>query len=227
MTDEALREFNRAAALDAKGSRAHYFLGLLYMAQNEWVATAQAREQFAEEVKVNPSDFFGNFFLGYIDNNDKLYDDSDRYLKMAAARQARLARALPLHGPQRLRAQRQPEGRRAAAQGHRPHRRRQGPQQLPDSPRLLRAGSHLLSRADARKKAPPTPRSSPKCRRRPWPTAAPILRLRRLREPRAPAWPASLPCPPRRSLIPARSPATCLRNSRRSRKPSSRPPNNG
>ena len=85
MMDEAVREFNRAAVLDPKGSRAHYFIGLLYMAQNEWVATPQAREQFMEEVKVNPKDFFGNFFLGYIDNNDKLYDDSDRYLKAAAA----------------------------------------------------------------------------------------------------------------------------------------------
>lgn len=84
MMDDAVREFNRAAAIDAKGSRAHYFVGLLYMAQNEWVATPQAREQFTEEVKVNPRDFFGNFFLGYIDNIDKMYDDSDRYLKAAA-----------------------------------------------------------------------------------------------------------------------------------------------
>jgi tetratricopeptide (TPR) repeat protein len=84
MTDEAAREFTRAAQLDAKGSRAHYFLGLLYMAQNEWVATPAAREQFTEEVKLNPHDFFGNFFLGYIDNTDKLYDDSDRFLKAAA-----------------------------------------------------------------------------------------------------------------------------------------------
>ena len=84
MMDDAVREFNRAATLDPKGSRAHYFIGLLYMAQNEWVATPQAREEFAQEVKVNPTDFFGNFFLGYIDNNDQLYDDSDRYLKAAA-----------------------------------------------------------------------------------------------------------------------------------------------
>ncbi len=83
-TDEAAREFNRAATLDAKGSRAHYFLGLLYLSQNEWVATPAAREQFAAEVKLNPQDFFGNFFLGYIDNADKLYDDSDRYLKTAS-----------------------------------------------------------------------------------------------------------------------------------------------
>ena len=84
MMDDAVREFNRAAALDPKGTRAHYFIGLLYMAQNEWVATPQARDEFTQEVKINPQDFFGNFFLGYIDNNDKLYDDSDRYLKAAA-----------------------------------------------------------------------------------------------------------------------------------------------
>jgi len=82
--EQAAREYNRAAALDAKGSRAHYFLGLLYLSQNEWVATPAAREQFTAEVQVNPRDFFGNFFLGYIDNADKLYDDSDRYLKAAA-----------------------------------------------------------------------------------------------------------------------------------------------
>ena len=82
--DDAVREFNRAAELDAKGSRAHYFMGLLYLSQNEWVATPQAREQFVEEVQVNPKDFFGNFFLGYIDNAEKRYDDSDRYLKTAA-----------------------------------------------------------------------------------------------------------------------------------------------
>ena len=82
--DEAVREFNRAAEIDAKGSRAHYFIGLLYLSQNEWVATPAARQQFTEETKINPKDFFGNFFLGYIDNADKLYDDSDRYLKTAA-----------------------------------------------------------------------------------------------------------------------------------------------
>ena len=84
MANEALREFNRAAELDAEGSKAHYFIGLLYLSQNEWVATPQAREQFNQEVQLNPGDFFGNFFLGYIDNAENLYDDSDRYLKIAA-----------------------------------------------------------------------------------------------------------------------------------------------
>ena len=83
-TKEAASEFNRAVELDAKGSRAHYFLGLLYLSENEWMATPQARDEFAQEIKLNPNDFFGNFFMGYIDNSDKLYDDSDRYLKTAA-----------------------------------------------------------------------------------------------------------------------------------------------
>ena len=88
MMDDAVREFTHAAELDAKASRAHYFIGLLYMVQNEWVATPEARQQFIEEVKVNPKDFFGNFFLGYIENNDKNYDASDRYLDCRRRRQA-------------------------------------------------------------------------------------------------------------------------------------------
>jgi len=85
MTDDAVREYDRAIEIDAAGSRGHYFLGLLYLMQNEWVATPQARDQFAEEVKVNPKDFFGNFFLGYIASSEKNYDVSDRYLSVAAA----------------------------------------------------------------------------------------------------------------------------------------------
>ena len=85
LMDDAVREYNLAIDLDAAGSRGHYFLGLLYLMQNEWVATPQAREQFAAEVKVNPKDFFGNFFLGYIDSTEKNYDASDRYLSVAAA----------------------------------------------------------------------------------------------------------------------------------------------
>jgi tetratricopeptide (TPR) repeat protein len=85
MMDDAVREFNHAAQIDAKKSRAHYFIGLVYMTQNEWVATPQARQEFVEEVKVNPKDFFGNFFLGYIENADKNYDSSDRFLSVAAA----------------------------------------------------------------------------------------------------------------------------------------------
>ena len=85
MMNDAVREFTHAAQIDAKASRAHYFIGLVYMVQNEWVATPQARQEFVEEVTVNPKDFFGNFFLGYIDSVDKNYDSSDRYLTVAAA----------------------------------------------------------------------------------------------------------------------------------------------
>ncbi len=85
MMDHAVREFTHAAQIDPKTSRAHYFIGLVYMVQNEWVASPQARQEFVDEVKVNPKDFFGNFFLGYIDNVDQNYDASDLYLTAAAA----------------------------------------------------------------------------------------------------------------------------------------------
>jgi tetratricopeptide (TPR) repeat protein len=82
--DDAIRELHRAIAMDAKTTRAHYFLGLLYMVQNEWAPTPAAVEQFQAEVKLNPRDFFGNYFLGVIRSGEKRYDESDAYLKIAA-----------------------------------------------------------------------------------------------------------------------------------------------
>ena len=81
--DGAVREYKKAIELDPK-SHGHYFLGLYYLSHNGWENTPQAREEFASEVATNPSDFFGNYFLGYLTSNDKDYDTSDRYLKVAA-----------------------------------------------------------------------------------------------------------------------------------------------
>ncbi len=82
--DGAVREYKKAIELDPK-SHGHYFLGLYYYSHNGWENTPQAREEFAKEVAANPTDFFGNYFLGYLASNDKDYDSSDRYLKAAAA----------------------------------------------------------------------------------------------------------------------------------------------
>ncbi|MGZ4816517.1 MAG: tetratricopeptide repeat protein, partial [Terriglobales bacterium] len=81
--DGAVREYKKAIELDPK-SHGHYFLGLYYLSHNGWENTPQAREEFAAEVAANPTDFFGNYFLGYLASNDKDYETSDRYLKVAA-----------------------------------------------------------------------------------------------------------------------------------------------
>src|SRR5262249_48586394 len=73
MTSEAESEYKKAIAQDARGSRGHYFLGLLYLTKNGWDPTPQARQEFAAETELNPSDFFGNYFLGYILSLEKNY----------------------------------------------------------------------------------------------------------------------------------------------------------
>jgi tetratricopeptide (TPR) repeat protein len=83
--DDAERELRRALALDARTTRAHYFLGLLYMVRNEWSPTPAAIEQFQAEIKENPKDFFGNYFMGVIRSGAKRYEESDQFLKIAAA----------------------------------------------------------------------------------------------------------------------------------------------
>lgn len=83
LPDDAEREYKKAIELDPK-SRGHYFLGLFYLSHNGWEPTPKAREEFAKEVEENPTDFFGNYFAGYLASGDKDYDTSDKYLKAAA-----------------------------------------------------------------------------------------------------------------------------------------------
>ena len=66
LNDDAEREYKAAIEKNAKGSRGHYFLGLFYLEKNGWAPTPEAREQFLAEVAVNPADFFGNYFMGYL-----------------------------------------------------------------------------------------------------------------------------------------------------------------
>ena len=83
--NDAEAEYRKAIAIDPKISRGHYYLGLFYLTKNGWEATPQSRQEFLAEVQQNPTDFFGNYFMGYITSNEKNYDESDSYLKVAAA----------------------------------------------------------------------------------------------------------------------------------------------
>ena len=83
LPDDAEREYKKAIEIDPK-SRGHYYLGLFYLSHNGWEPTPKARAEFASEVALNPNDFFGNYFLGYLASSDKDYAVSDRYLEIAA-----------------------------------------------------------------------------------------------------------------------------------------------
>jgi tetratricopeptide (TPR) repeat protein len=83
MQDDSIRELRKAVALDTKTPHAHYFLGLSLLWKNEWADTPEIREEFVTELKNYPHDFLANYFLGYLDSNDRRYDDGNVHLKIA------------------------------------------------------------------------------------------------------------------------------------------------
>jgi len=63
---EAIEEFRRAVALDARFPRAHYYLGLTYLLKDGAARIADARDEFKIELAANPDEFFANYYLGVI-----------------------------------------------------------------------------------------------------------------------------------------------------------------
>jgi tetratricopeptide (TPR) repeat protein len=82
--EDAEREFRRSIAVDPKSPHAHYFLGLLLLMRNEWMPTQEVRDLFRAELNVNQKDYLTNYLLGMFASNEKRYDESDRYLAVAA-----------------------------------------------------------------------------------------------------------------------------------------------
>jgi tetratricopeptide (TPR) repeat protein len=82
--DDAIREFQRALSLDPKVPNGHYFLGLTYLMQNEWVLTPEARRQFLEQLRIDPGNFYANYLLGYLAFSSNQPQEADHYLGEAA-----------------------------------------------------------------------------------------------------------------------------------------------
>jgi tetratricopeptide (TPR) repeat protein len=80
---DAIREFQRALSLDPKVPNGHYFLGLTYLMQHEWVLTPEARRQFLEQLRVDPKNFYANYLLGYLSFSSR-QPEADHYLGEAA-----------------------------------------------------------------------------------------------------------------------------------------------
>jgi len=78
--DDAIREFQRALSLDPKVPNGHYFLGLTYLMQNDWVLTPEARRQLLEQLRVDPRNFFANYLLGYMAFSSNQPQQADHYL---------------------------------------------------------------------------------------------------------------------------------------------------
>ena len=82
--EDAIREYQRALSLDPKVPNGHYFLGLTYLMQNEWVLTAEARRQFLEQLRLDPGNFSANYLLGYMAFSSNQPREADHYLGESA-----------------------------------------------------------------------------------------------------------------------------------------------
>ncbi len=81
--DDAVRELKLALQADPKTPHAHYFLGLIALIKEGWVATPEIRTEFCAELAVYPRDFLSNYLMGAIESTARNYEQSDRYLRIA------------------------------------------------------------------------------------------------------------------------------------------------
>jgi tetratricopeptide (TPR) repeat protein len=84
MPEEAEAEFGNALRIDPRTPNAHYFWALTLLQANRWNPTSEVRTHLHEELKLNPRHFLANYWLGYFASNERNYDESDHYLRLAA-----------------------------------------------------------------------------------------------------------------------------------------------
>ncbi|HLZ13425.1 MAG TPA: tetratricopeptide repeat protein [Candidatus Acidoferrum sp.] len=80
----AIREFEKAVAIDTKTPHAHYFLGLAQLSVNEWKPTPAVHAEFLRELQFHPRDYLANYMAGFLASSERSYAESNKYLKIAA-----------------------------------------------------------------------------------------------------------------------------------------------
>lgn len=80
----AIREFQRAIAIDPRTPHAHYFLGLAQLFLNDWKPTPAIETELQKEAEFYPDDYLANYMLGLTTAGERKYDESDKYLTVAA-----------------------------------------------------------------------------------------------------------------------------------------------
>jgi tetratricopeptide (TPR) repeat protein len=80
----AVREFQRAIALDPRAPHAHYFLGLAELSLNEWKPTPEAEAEIRKEAEYFPHDYLANYMLGFLLSSERQYDQAKPYLVAAS-----------------------------------------------------------------------------------------------------------------------------------------------
>jgi tetratricopeptide (TPR) repeat protein len=80
----AVKEFERAIALDPRTPHAHYFLGLALLVLNEWEPTPGAETAFRTEAEYYPDDYLANYMLGFLTSGEHKFEESNKYLLAAS-----------------------------------------------------------------------------------------------------------------------------------------------
>jgi tetratricopeptide (TPR) repeat protein len=80
----AIREFQRAVAIDPRTPHAHYFLGLAQLYVKDWKPTPEAEAELRKEIEVYPQDYLANYMLGFLTAGERRYEESNVYLKAAS-----------------------------------------------------------------------------------------------------------------------------------------------
>jgi tetratricopeptide (TPR) repeat protein len=83
--EEAIQEFQKTIAEDAKFPGAHYSLGASYLLSVGEIDYPQAMAEFQKELQINPDDFLSHAQLGYVALNQHRPQDAERELSRAAA----------------------------------------------------------------------------------------------------------------------------------------------
>src|SRR4030095_9005776 len=81
--DQASDEFKKAAALDPKYPRVHYYLGLTYLLKDGASRIGDAEAEFKLEVAAHPDEFFGNYYLGLVSTIERKWDTAVESLSKA------------------------------------------------------------------------------------------------------------------------------------------------
>jgi tetratricopeptide (TPR) repeat protein len=80
----AIREFQRAIAIDPRTPHAHYFLGLAQLFLNDWKPTPVIEAELQKETDYYPNDYLASYMLGLTTSGERKYEESDKYLTAAA-----------------------------------------------------------------------------------------------------------------------------------------------
>jgi tetratricopeptide (TPR) repeat protein len=84
---DAIEEFQKAIALDPGFPRAHYYLGITYLLDEDQAKLPEALAEFKIEVAANPNEFFGNYYLGVVYNFQRQWDQAIPFLQKAVSLQ--------------------------------------------------------------------------------------------------------------------------------------------